>query len=66
MDHGRWPFPWSNFHGPISLKYQLTKPLGPSLGVNQMWTKNNDHAPKGECGFSYKYMPQKASFEGGN
>jgi hypothetical protein len=22
--------------------------LGPSLGVNQMWTKKNDHAPKSE------------------
>jgi len=23
--------------------------LGPSLGVNRMWTKKNDHAPKSEC-----------------
>ena len=48
-DHGRWPFsmvqlPWFDF-----LKNQLTKSLGPSLGVNQMWTKRNDHAPKSEC-----------------
>jgi hypothetical protein len=41
LDHGRWPFPWSNFHSPISLfkrkekTKQYTKPLGPSLGVNQ-------------------------------
>ena len=36
--------PWSDF-----LKNQFTKPLGSSLGVNQMWTKRNDHAPKSEC-----------------
>ena len=41
---------WSNIHGPIFFKKnQYTKPLGPSLGVNQMWTKENDHAPKNEC-----------------
>jgi len=54
MDHGRWPFfhsPtwWSNFHGVISFKKQLTKPLGPSLCINQTWAKRNDHAPKNEC-----------------
>jgi hypothetical protein len=37
-------FPWSN-----SLKKQFTKPLFPSLGVNRMWTKRNDHAPKSSC-----------------
>jgi hypothetical protein len=26
----------------------VLKALGPSLGVNQMWTKKNDHAPKSE------------------
>ena len=36
-------FPWFDF-----LKYQFSKLLGPSLGVNQMWTKRNDHAPKCE------------------
>ena len=44
-DHGRWPFYgvtwWSNF-----LKNHFTKPLDPSLGVNQTWTKRNDHAAK--------------------
>ena len=40
---------WSNFHGPISLKNQLTKSLGPSVGVNRMWTKRYDHALKREC-----------------
>jgi hypothetical protein len=28
---------------------QFTKPLGLSLGVNYVWTKRNDHAPKFEC-----------------
>jgi hypothetical protein len=55
MDHevGPWkmaflhgPTSWSNIHGPISLKIRFTKPWGPSLGVNQMWTGRNDHAPK--------------------
>ena len=40
------------FHGPTSmvqfLKNQFTKPLGLSLGVNQMRTKKNDLAPKSE------------------
>jgi hypothetical protein len=34
--HG--PTSWSNFHDTIFKKKQFTKPLGPSLGVNQMWT----------------------------
>jgi hypothetical protein len=33
--------PWSAF-----LENQFIKSLGPSLGVNQMWTKRNDHALK--------------------
>ena len=36
------------FHGRISFK-SIYKALGPSLGVKQMWTKRNDHAPKSEC-----------------
>ena len=36
-------------HGPISWKKQITMSLGPSVGVNQMWTKRNDYAPKNEC-----------------
>ena len=42
-------FSWSNFNDPNSVKSQFTKSLGPSLGVNCMWTKRNDHAPKSEC-----------------
>ena len=42
-DHGRWSFsmvqlPWFDF-----CKCLFTKFLGPSLGVNRMWTKRNDH-----------------------
>ena len=33
--------PWSDF-----LRNQFIKPLCPSLGVNHMWFKRNDHAPK--------------------
>jgi hypothetical protein len=28
---------------------KFLKPLGPSLGVNWMWTKRSDHARKSEC-----------------
>ena len=52
------------FHGPTSMvqflkKNKVTKPLGPSLGVNQMWTKRNGHAPKSECAIFFNYMPKK-------
>ena len=53
MDHeaGLWnmasdsmvQLPWFGF-----LKNQFTKLLGPSLGVNCMWTERNDHAPNSE------------------
>ena len=59
MDHEGRPMkmvqlPWSN-----SLKTQFTKPLGPSLGVNQMRTKRNDHAPKSECADFLEIYAQK-------
>ena len=59
MDHERWPFSMLRFLQKISL--QLTKPLGPSLGVNRMWTKRNDNAPKNECADCLIYV-QKGSF----
>ena len=40
---------WSKFHDLNSLKNQFTKLLGPSLGVNRMWTKSNDRALKNQC-----------------
>jgi hypothetical protein len=46
-DHGRWPFFMVRFHGLIP-QNQFTKLLGPSLGVNRMWIKRNDHAPKND------------------
>jgi hypothetical protein len=66
MEDGLYPWsrfivqlPWSNF-----LKNQFTKPLGPSLGVNQMWTKRSDHAPKSECAdFLKKQLLKNGSFE---
>ena len=59
MDHERWPFSMLRFLQKISL--QLTKPLGPSLGVNRMWTKRNDYAPKNECADCLIYV-QKRQF----
>ena len=41
------------FNGPRSWSDFFTKnsieSLGPSLGVNRMWAKKNDHVPKSEC-----------------
>ena len=50
-------FPWSDLK-----KKQCAKPLGPSLGVNRMWTKwNYDHAPKSECvDFFFNICPKRA------
>jgi hypothetical protein len=43
------------------LKNQFKKPLGPSLGVNRMWTKKNGHAPRSKmCWFFYIYASKKA------
>ena len=53
--------PWSHF-----LKNQFTKLLGPSLGVNQTWTKRNDHAPKSECIRLFLIYVQKGQFEKNN
>ena len=38
---------------------------GPSVGVNQMWTKRNNHAPKNECaGFFFLLLcPKRIVFE---
>ena len=52
--------PWSD----LLKTNQFTKPLGPSLDVNRMWTKRNDHAPKSECAYLNFYfnMYQKGQF----
>ncbi len=52
VDHKVGPWKMAFCRGPIFFlnKNQSRKSLGPSLGVNRMWTKrNNDHAPKSEC-----------------
>ena len=68
LDRGRWPssmvwlmvqLPWYDF----LKKQQHTKSLGSLLGVNRMWTKKYDHAPKSECANFLIYMPKKGSFE---
>ena len=50
-------------HDPTSmarfLKKQVMNPLGPSLGVNQMWTKKDDHAPKSECVDLFDICPKQ-------
>jgi hypothetical protein len=44
-------------------KNQFTKFLGPSLGVNRMWTKRNDHTPKVKNLIDFfKYMSRNGSF----
>jgi hypothetical protein len=54
--------------GPTSMvwflyKNQFTKLLGPSLGVNRMWTKRNDHAPKVKNLIDFfKYMSRNDIF----
>ena len=61
MDHEVGPWKMAFSHGPTSmvqfLKNQFTEPLGPSLGVNQMWTKRNDRAP---CVDLYYICPRRA------
>jgi hypothetical protein len=59
------PFPWSDFMVQLSwldflIINKFTKPLGPSLGVDRMWTKRNDHAPKmNVLDFFKMYMPKR-------
>jgi hypothetical protein len=42
-------------------KKLILRALGPSLGVNQMWTKKSDHAPKSE-GANFLIHAQKGQF----
>jgi hypothetical protein len=63
-DHGRWPFSMVRFDGPTSIVWflkeiNLQSLWGPSLGVNQMWTKRNDHASKNECADFFLYVCSK-------
>jgi hypothetical protein len=37
--------------------------LGPSLGVNQMWTKKSDHAPKSEGADFFNTCPKRVILE---
>jgi hypothetical protein len=53
---------WSKFMVRL-LKKIVLKALGSSLGVNQLWTKKNDHAPKNDCGDFYFFIyAQKGHF----
>ena len=62
-DHGRWPCPMVQLRWFGFLRNQFMRPLGPSLGVNPMWTKRNDHAPKSECADLFFIYAQKINFE---
>lgn len=46
------PSSWSNFQGPTSYKNSFES-LGPSLGLNRIWTKKNGHAPNSQCADFY-------------
>ena len=66
-DHGRGFFSMVRVHAPTFmvrlLKKSVLKALGPSLGVNRMWTKKNDHASKSECADFFLIRAQKGQFK---
>ena len=64
LHHGPWKMAFCHgltFMVSFLKKIRFAKPLGPSLGVNWMCTKRNEHAPKSECENFQKYV-QKAQF----
>ena len=56
MDDEIWPSSMAQF-----LEKQCTEPLGPSLGVDRMWTKWNDPKPN-KCAHFLKTYVQKGKF----
>ena len=58
-DHERWPFSMVQLHVLISSKKSFPKAFGPSLGLNRMWIKRNDHAPKNECVDLFYVCPRR-------
>ena len=64
MDHEKMAFfPWSDLMVQLSWSKflnQFIKHVGSSLGVNRMWTKRNDHAPKNECANFFNMCPKRA------
>ena len=65
MDHVVGPWKMAHSHGPtswcdFSKKNQFTKSSGSSLGVNRMWTKKNDYAPKRECAAFFNICSKRA------
>ena len=67
LDHGRWLLSMVRVNGPTSMvqlhKRLVLRALGPSLGVNQMWTKKSDHAPKSEGADFFNTCPKKGYLE---
>ena len=66
-DHGRWTLSMVWVHGPTSMvwhhKKLVLRALGPSLGVNQMWTKKNDRAPKSEGVDFFNTYPKRTNLK---
>jgi hypothetical protein len=64
LDHGRWTLSMVRVHGLTSMvrlhKKLVLRVLGPSLGVNRMWTKKSDHAPKIEGAHFFNTCPKRA------
>ena len=64
MDDKVVPCQRAFFHGHTSmvqfLKNAFLKPLGPSLGINQIWTNKSDHAPKSGCADLFDICPKRA------
>ena len=67
MDHEVVPYHRAFFNGHTFtiwfLRIAFWKSLGSWLGVNQMWIKISDHAPKNGCVVFYNICPKNDSFE---
>jgi hypothetical protein len=48
------------------MKKKNYKSLDPSLGVNRMWTKRNDHAPNSECAGFFNICPKREILKNNN
>ena len=66
-DHGRWCLSMVRVHGTTSMvqlhKKLVLRAMGPSLGVNQMWTKKKDHGAKSGGGDFFNICTKKGSFQ---
>ena len=65
LHYGPWKMAFVNgLTSVVRLHKKLVlRALGPSLGVNQMWTKKSDHAPKSEGADFFNISPKRAILE---